>query len=201
MEWIRISKNKLKIMLSAEDARHYELDCKSADLGDLVTRSAFREILSDVKRQTDFDASEDKIYIQMYPSKEGGCEMYVTKLGEKSASEDKGEHIPDSHRLRPLPKRRMAYSFDSISSLVAVCKRLSGIGFAENSSAFRSHVEKDKYFLLIEEPEENAYLPLTEHSFICEYGKSENLKNTLLFIHEHTDPICQSRAVETLSRL
>ena len=72
MEWIRISKNKLKIMLSAEDARHYELDCKSADLGDLVTRSAFREILSDVKRQTDFDASEDKIYIQMYPSKEGG---------------------------------------------------------------------------------------------------------------------------------
>ena len=89
MEWIRISKNKLKIMLSAEDARHYELDCEAADLGELVTRTAFHEILSDVKMQTDFDASEDKIYIQMYPSKGGGCELFVTKMGLLLSDEEK----------------------------------------------------------------------------------------------------------------
>ena len=30
MEWIRISTNKLKIMLSAEDARRYALNCENA---------------------------------------------------------------------------------------------------------------------------------------------------------------------------
>jgi negative regulator of genetic competence, sporulation and motility len=81
MEWIRISQNKLKIMLTAEDARHYELNCEQADYTDILTRTAFREILTDVKREAEFDASEDKVYIQMYPSKEGGCELFVTKIG------------------------------------------------------------------------------------------------------------------------
>ena len=201
MELILINENKLKITLSECDMKQYCLDCSTIDYDNTETRRAFWSILDEVKHKTGFDAASQKVFIQLYPSKEGGCEMYVTKLGEKYSSEDTNAPVPDSHRLRPLPKRRMAYSFDSVSSLIAVCKRLSGIGFAEKSSAFRSHIEKDKYFLLIEEPEENAYLPLTEHSFICEYGKSENLKNTLLFIHEHTDTICQSRAVETLSEL
>lgn len=71
MEWIRISSNKLKIMLSAEDAQHYALDCATVDYADVVTRAAFREILTDVEEETGFDANEDKIYIQMFPSREG----------------------------------------------------------------------------------------------------------------------------------
>ena len=201
MELILINENKLKITLSECDMKQYCLDCSTIDYDNTETRRAFWSILDEVKHKTGFDAASQKVFIQLYPSKEGGCEMYVTKLGEKYANEDTSDPVPDSHRLRPLPKRRMAYSFDNVSSLVAVCKRLSGIGFAEKSSAFRSHIEKDKYFLLIEEPEENAYLPLTENSFICEYGRSENLKNTLLFIHEHADPICHQNAVEILAAI
>ena len=201
MELIMINENKLKITLSVCDMKQYCLDCSTIDYDNTETRRAFWSILDEVKHQTGFDAASQKVFIQLYPSKEGGCEMYVTKLGEKHSSEESSDPVPDSHRLRPLPRRRIAFSFDSISRLISVCKRLSDIGYAEKSSAFRSHIEKDKYYLLLEEPEENAYLPVTEHSFISEYGKSENLKNTLLLIHEHTDTICQSRAVETLSEL
>ena len=201
MELIMINENKLKITLSVCDMKQYCLDCSTIDYDNTETRRAFWSILDEVKHQTGFDAASQKVFIQLYPSKEGGCEMYVTKLGEKHKCEESDDPVPDSHRLRPLPKRHVAYSFNSLDRLIAVCTRLSSIGFSEKSSAFRSHIEKDKFFLLLEEPEENAYLPVTELSFICEYGKSENLKNTMLFIHEHADPICQSRAVETLSGL
>ena len=81
MEWIRISDNKLKIMLTAEDARRYALNCEAADYTELLTREAFREILSDVRVESGFDAADEKLYIQMYPSKGGGCELFVTKMG------------------------------------------------------------------------------------------------------------------------
>ena len=43
MEWIRISQNKLKIMLTAEDARHYELNCEEADYTDMVKYNIFQK--------------------------------------------------------------------------------------------------------------------------------------------------------------
>lgn len=201
MELILINENKLKITLSECDMKEYCLDCSTIDYDNTETRRAFWSILDEVKHQTGFDAASQKVFIQLYPSKEGGCEMYVTKLGGKHINDETSDTIPDSHRLRPIPKRRAAYSFSSLSRLISVCKRLSGIGFSEKSSAYRSHVEESKYFLILDEPEELAYLPISELSFICEYGQSENLKNTMLFIHEHADTICPRRAVETLSEL
>ena len=201
MELIIINENKLKITLSECDMKQYCLDCATIDYDNTETRRAFWSILDEVKHRTGFDAASQRVFVQLYPSKEGGCEMYVTKLGEKHKCEETSDPVPDSHRLKPLPRRRVAYSFSSLSNLLAVCKRLSEIGFPEKSSAFRSCIDDEKYFLLLEEPEENAYLPVTELSFIFEYGKSENLKNTLLLLNEHAVPLCRSNAVETLSGL
>ena len=199
MELIVINENKLKITLSPCDMKEYALDCSTIDYDNTETRKAFWNILDDVKHKTGFDAARQKIFIQLYPSKEVGCEMYVTKLGCSERSEEK----PDGelHRLHPLHRRRAAYSFNSIDKLISVCRRLSEIGFSEKSSAWHSISNSGKYFLIIEEPEENAYLPLSECSFICEYGKSESLKHTLLFLHEHADCICGEGAVETLAAL
>ena len=201
MELIVINENKLKITLSQCDMQQYALDCSTIDYDNTETRRAFWNILDEVKHKTGFDAASQKVFIQLYPSKEGGCEMYVTKLGGAQKSETDDDAVANSHRLHPLHRRRTAYSFNNIDNLIAVCRRLDAIGFSDKSSAWRSAINESKYFLLLEEPEENAYLPLTEYSFILEYGKNENLKNTLLFIHEHAFPICTQYAVETLSAI
>ena len=197
MELIVINENKLKITLTESDMKQYSLDSNTIDYDNTETRKAFWNILDEVKHQTGFDAASQKVFIQLYPSKEGGCEMYVTKIcpARKSPELDSSSEL---HRLQPLHKRRAAYSFRSIEDLISVCRRLYEIGFSDKSSAWRAFTD---YFLIIEEPEENAYLPLTESSFIFEYGKSENLKNTLLFLHEHADCICNEDAVEKLSNL
>ena len=119
--------------------------------------------------------------------------MYVTKLGGPAEHRKEGEEDVK----KPLSgKRECAYSFDSLEKLLKVCKRLSTLGYPDQSSAWRI---SDKYCLLINEPEENAYIPLSECSFIREYGKSESLRNIKLILSERGECICRENAVDTLA--
>ena len=94
--------------------------------------------------------------------------------------------------------RECVYSFNRFEDLLCVCRRLSEIGYSEKSTVWRAG---EKYYLILREPEENAYIPLCECSFIREYGKSENRKNTLLLLAETGECIARNNAFEILSRI
>ena len=81
MELIPISMTKLKIMLTAPDMLHYELQGKDLSCVDAHTRRAFRHVLDDAHAQIGFDTRGEKLFIQLYASRDGGCELFVTKLG------------------------------------------------------------------------------------------------------------------------
>lgn len=196
MELLLINENKLKITLSVCDMKQYDLDCNTVDYDNTETRRAFWSILDEAKHRTGFDAASQRVFIQLYPSKEGGCEMYVTKLSSISSPE--ASERP-SHALIPLSRRYLCYSFDSMEKLLAVCRRLSTIGFSGSSGAARG--DDGRYILVIDEPEENAYIGLCEHSFIDEFGRREDLRQLGLIKGEHTEVICESGAVEILAAL
>ena len=80
MELIVISDNKLKIMLSAPDMERYELETEGMDCTDAHTREVFRHIFSDARERIGFDTEGARLFVQLYTSKEGGCEIFVTKL-------------------------------------------------------------------------------------------------------------------------
>ena len=202
MEWIRISSNKLKIMLTAEDARRYDLRCEKADYADVATRHSFREILTDVRRETGFDATEDKVYIQMYPSKEGGCELFVTKIGLVLA-EEKREN-PKPARTRSTGERRstqhesLALLFHEMRHLLAVCRHLCNIGFSCESEAWLS--EDGKLWLLLTQKCNTGVLQDCLR-VAREYGRPTSVAAARLYLPEHGKRICAARAVETLGRL
>ena len=75
MELIRISDSKLKIMLNAEDMVHYAINSDLLNYENTETRRAVWQILDEAKQQTGFDAASDRVLIQVYPSRAGGCEM------------------------------------------------------------------------------------------------------------------------------
>ncbi len=197
MEWIRISQNKLKIMLTAEDARHYELNCEEADYTDTLTRTAFREILTDVKREADFDASEDKVYIQMYPSKEGGCELFVTKIGlllndqhTDTAQSDKKSAV------RPPRVRRenaLAFCFRELSLLTAACRRIQSALGVRRSDAFRD--EKGAWWLFLSGCEPQRL------RFLSSYAREVRADLARLYLAEHGTPVCEKNAVVRLAEL
>lgn len=193
MDHIYINDHKLKIMLTDKDMKKYSLDAGELDYNNKETRGILWDILSEATENTDFETDGGKIFIQLYPSKEGGCEMYVTKLG--GASNNK-ESANLSSKKTAEGKRECAYSFDSLEALLSVCRRLSSLGYSDKSSAWRVF---DKYYLLINEPEENAYIPLSECSFIREYGKSESARHVKLLISERAACICPDNAIDTLA--
>ncbi len=90
MELIPINQSKMKIMLTAPDLKYYELSFQNPhDLSceDEDVRGAFRHIFDDVEERTGFHTKGEKLFVQMFTSKCGGCEIFVTRLNTASDAE------------------------------------------------------------------------------------------------------------------
>ena len=80
MEIIMISDSKIKVMLSADDLKGFDLDTASLDYSNTETKRMFWDILSRAKHSIGFDTDGHRVLVQLYPSRCGGCEMFVTRL-------------------------------------------------------------------------------------------------------------------------
>ena len=188
MEWIRISMNKLKIMLSAKDAQRYALSPESANYADTLTRRAFRRILTEIREESGFDATEDKVYIQMYPSKEGGCELFVTKMGLLLAEECKKEAPPPRERA---VSRSTLFVFAEMSALLSVCRRLESTHFSGKSQLWTD--DGNRYWLFLTEKSPKTY------DFIEEYGRALEADFGKYYLCEHGRLLCRENAVSLLA--
>ena len=80
MELIRVSHCKLKVMLTPDDVERLHLDPETSENEDL--HSAFRTLLREIKEDCGFDPDGKELSIQYFPSREGGCEMFISHLSE-----------------------------------------------------------------------------------------------------------------------
>ena len=209
MELIRISESKLKIMLTPTDMCHFDLDNDSLGEDSAKMRQAFRHLMDEVKRQTGFDADDRHISIQYFPSREGGCEMFVTNLPISptiSNSKENNAFPKPMTSLFPTPakprgsfRKDCAYRFEDLSHLLRVCKRLHDIGYIGESSAFRD--EKKQYYLLLTVLCSSPFSMPDELGFVLEYGYWENPSLLKLYIREHGSVISAPNAVGTLAIL
>lgn len=176
MELIQIGENRLKVMLTEEDMKRYAIEFELLDYGNTETRRAIWSILDEAKQQIGFDAARDKVYIQAFRGRAGGCELFV------SCSE------------REDAPRRLLYAFESARQLAAVCRHLEARRFAGEGSAFSG--DDGRFYLLLETDEtEKRHDPL---AFIEEFG--EELPCRAEFLAEHAKLLCRD-AVKTLARL
>ena len=97
MELILIDPTKLKIMLTAPDLIHYELmpgELEHMSCADQRTRTVFKHIFDDAEAQIGFHTEGERLLVQLFTSKCGGCEIFVTKLGSASPiSGDTASHV------------------------------------------------------------------------------------------------------------
>ena len=193
MELILINDKKLKIMLSPEDMREYEIDCDSVDYGNTETRRAFWSILDEAKHRTGFDAASERVYIQLYPSREGGCEMYVTKVGFLPTASRSAQ----SGMLRVAKERVLAYSFDCMELLLRVCRQLQFVDCAASSEAYLD-VEGKCYLFVC--GVRGFSIPEC-FGFITEFGDSEEPEGLRGYVNEHCRCICERDAIKTLAAL
>ena len=209
MDLIKISDTKLKIMLNCEDMAHYDLHNDHISIADRHVRHVLRQILADAKQQTGFDSDMQRLYVQMYPSADGGCELFVSK---PEADNDIPAACTDVRALSITPqygralsaKERLgndmcAYSFTCLEHLIAVCRRLDSIGYHGASSAFVD--QKHTYFLILNEVSHPSLYSPDEYCFLGEYGNRENARALQSYLGEYCRQICAQNAVQTLMQL
>lgn len=79
MELILISNTKLKIMLDESDMRQYKIS-DDTDCAQPAARKAIRSILDTARERVGFNTEGAEIFVQLYTSKKGGCELFVSKI-------------------------------------------------------------------------------------------------------------------------
>ena len=201
-----IQDDKLKVILTPFDMIQYNLTCDKIDYDNTETRKAVWEILDEAKHKTGFDAAAGKICIQVYPEKNGGCEIYITKL--KNELPSSGTMNGQSERTSPAARTvRVLYRFDSIDVMLRVCKFLHKRGYERESRAYLEQAfgGPPRYYLLISEAlppiggRKTKYL--RENLFIQEFGTRIENENASLFLEEHCRLFCAENAVGKLACL
>ena len=194
MEFLLIGESKLKIVLGEEEMKKYGLS-SSADSGGQSVRRAFWRVLDIAKSEVGFDPAGDKVLIQYYPIKSGGCEIFVTKLG--ILPEASARLVSRSNKIEVLSRNKSYYAFDSILELRAFCK---AIKTASPDSFPKSDVycENEKYFLSIEEYGKGG--ETVEFPCVLEFARGLTA-DFGVYISEHADRLSDGDGIEKFSLL
>jgi negative regulator of genetic competence, sporulation and motility len=200
MELIRISDSKLKIMLTPMDMRQFELSTDNFyDDSEKMHRS-FRLLLDEVRRQSGFEADDHRISVQYFPSREGGCEMFISNL---SGERDRGTcALTPAQEIKPVTRTRgsfcrsFAYRFEGLDELLSVCRRLLPMDYITASSAYRD--DTGRYYLILNTYAASPFAMPEELYFVVEYGSIENAAQLRLYLSEHGTTVCAEDAVGTL---
>ena len=98
MEILKITNGRMKITLSKEDLSEYALDAEELDYTRPETKKALDALLTVARIKAGMPLGSGRTYVQLYPSKDGGCEIFVF-LKEK----------PGQIRALPSPAERGGY--------------------------------------------------------------------------------------------
>ncbi len=177
MELILISNSKLKIMLSAEDMKKYNIECD----GESALRRGFKPVLERAHDDCGFDIESGRLLVQVFPSRGGGCEMFVTRVAISS-----GTHENDAS----------VCIFDSMQSMIALCGVLRERGFGKKSEAYL--LPEGAFALILPEFDRDEGLPL-EAAVINEFGYRRDCEKIEGYIKEHARAIFTENAVERLA--
>ena len=202
MELIVINENKLKIIMSETDIRSYGLDENEFYCSVTNSREILKKILHNAPIETGFENifSEEKILIQLYPDKNGGCELYVTKipLNEMEGDSFMLEENESKYLLpKPIAKAPLiSYKFENLEYAINAAREIHRRSY-KGSSSFYKDIER-KYVLFVSNQSKDS---LRIIDFLSEFGEQVNSENTYMLLSERGQCIFKEKAIEELSKI
>ena len=145
LEFLFITDSKLKIILDEADVGKYSLGALMLGKDGASSRKGFWRLLEQAKAACGFDPLGDKVLIQFYPMKNGGCEIFVTKLG--ILSESSARLVTRSEHVTTLSKRTSFYAFHTLKDLVLASRAVHMRGDAEDTASDAYISDSGGYYL------------------------------------------------------
>jgi negative regulator of genetic competence, sporulation and motility len=195
LEFLLIGESKIKIVLSSAEAKKQGLDTSSTDVSGPLARRVLWRILDMAKTEVGFDPKGDKVLIQLYPLANGGCELFVTKLG--ILSESSARLVSKSDRIAMLSKSRSLYRFDDLSDIISASRAVKSIT-GDLSPKSDVYLDGDKYYLSIEEYGKGG--EPVEFPCILEFGMGLTAELSS-YIYEHADRLTDGDGIDRFSSL
>ena len=196
MDVLKISNTKIKIMLDAEDVKRYSLDIDEADYSDAKTRTKVWKILDLVKKNYGFSPDGYKLLIQFYPSRDGGAELFVTKLTTLSKTNER--FMSKTENVTMLDSKKTMYSFTSFDELIKASKIITNAKSIKESDLFYS--DSEGYYLEITERGGARLGEICEFAILLEFA-TKAPEERIPYITEHCQKLTAGSAVEQLAKL
>lgn len=163
MEIIKINCAKVKISLSNVDMENLHINCDMLDCSNKSGRQAFNKILDETKEKTGFSTDGKRIFVQLFPSKDGGCDIFITKLNETN-----------ENNCVVSKKKIYCYSFENINELIGFCRTVKNQNYEDLSPLYIDESKK-KYYICLQK----------DFPFAEEYYGRKCYSNSDIFISEH----------------
>lgn len=183
MDVIKIGKDNMIVILTKEDMTKYRISPDMPAGFGRQALSALRQIAFGAQEESAPSHGDEKLLVQVFPSKEGGCEMFVTRVSSVSCTDLQNHYIhTDSKEI---------YMFAEMAELLAACRSLAGAGYSAESRAWaETDTENRRYFLEL----------CDEYGHMCEFGARRLAEIAPYYINEHCSLICAD-AVTVLGAL
>lgn len=86
MKLYRQGKSEIRIHLTNADLKDFAITVEELDYDSPRGKRAIRSLFEKAKKELGFETEGEKLYIQLYPTSGGACDLFITKLqNEKKA--------------------------------------------------------------------------------------------------------------------
>lgn len=180
-----ISNSTIKIFLSSEEMRFYNIKFDDLDKEKYETRRFILNLINEIKSLNNVDLSNEKLYIEAFEQNNGSCLLYISIKGEKFKKKDN-------------ISSEIVYEFETLSDVIIASKIL----WKNMNHLFRESdflCSNQNYRLIIK-----SYSKVKEkiRNCLCEYGKEIGTDDiTASVTREHYTMVIQENAIELLSVL
>ena len=126
MKFVRISKSKIKVIITKEECDEHKITATDGEYDNTQLRECLSEVFKELKYNTSFDFGSEKVLIQLYPTDDGGCEMYVTILSYLSGKDKSA--LLSADNLSTYERRRCQYRFSSLDEVGRALRQIKRTG-------------------------------------------------------------------------
>lgn len=202
MELILINERKLKVMLSNDDMIRYDLCGFEERISGNDINACFGEMLRDVRGRIGFCADGERLCMQYYPCRGGGCELYITKIDTDSAQQPPESATKKNAKLKTAAdnsaRSGLSVTFENINDMITACRTIADdAAEIPASSAFVCKDESHASLLIFHKmPHERILTLLTEFGTLT---STDTQWNDIRQDGRYT-PIAAGNAIDVLSK-
>lgn len=196
----RIAPNKIKVTLSIDDLKAWNLNFESLAYNSPEAQDMFWDLIRQAEIETGFFADGSQLVVEAAPTRNDGFVMIITRV-------DDTEDNPFHKHIRPKVKRdtktkkksrssaALVFVFDTFENLTYSCKTIANRFFGE-SKVFKY---KDMFYLVCETG--NEFVAEDISLIMSEFASSPSSSSIQLgILAEYGQLLIDKEAVETINR-